>query len=147
MIFGVIDKPKNVFVFFHNKITYIIFYGTFRNNSLFFFLEILFSKQIAPASLFSFQLRIKTPFHKDITDDSVFLFKVKCIGKTQITHMEETEKYQWVIRLMTNSAFPTSIVSTAVSLFIGWANSWTNTRVTVAKTLVHKGKNSRNYLT
>ena len=50
------------------------------------------SKQIAPASLFSFQLRIKTPFRKNTTDDSVFFFtEVKCKGN-QITHMEETEK-------------------------------------------------------
>jgi hypothetical protein len=90
MIFGIIDKPKNVFVFFHNK---IIFDGTFRNNSLFFFLGILISKQIAPASLFSFQLRIKSTFRKNITDDSVFFFtKVKCKRNTQIIHVEETPK-------------------------------------------------------
>ena len=58
------------------------------------------SKQIAPASLFSFQLRIKTLFRKNITDDSVILFtEVKCKGNTQITHMEETEKCHQVIRL------------------------------------------------
>ena len=58
-----------------------------------FFLGILISKQIAPASLFSFQLRIKTPFCKNITDDSLISFtEVKCKGNTQITHMEETGK-------------------------------------------------------
>ena len=72
--------------------------GTFRNNSLFFFLGILISKQIAPASLFSFQLRIKTPFRKNITVDSVIFFmEVKCKGNTQITHMEEIEKrHRWL---------------------------------------------------
>ena len=59
-----------------------------------FFLGILISKQIAPASLFSLQLRIKTPFRKNITADSVIFFtEVKCKGNTQITHMEETEKH------------------------------------------------------
>ena len=69
--------------------------------SILFFLGILISKQIAPASLFSFQLRIKTPFRKNITDDAVILFaEVKCKGNTQITHMEETEKRHRVIRLI-----------------------------------------------
>jgi hypothetical protein len=75
MIFGNIYKPENVF------------YGTFCNNSLFFFLGILVSKQIAPASLFSFPLRIKTLFHKNITDDFT---EVECIGNTQIIHIGET---------------------------------------------------------
>ena len=70
---------------------------------MFFFLGIHISKQIAPASLFSFQLRIKTPSRKNIKDDSVFLFtEVKCKGNTQITHMEETEKRHWVIRLISS---------------------------------------------
>ena len=48
-----------------------------------------------------FQLRIKTPFRKNITDDSVFLFtEAKCKGNTQITHMDETEKHHRVIRLI-----------------------------------------------
>jgi hypothetical protein len=68
---------------------------------LFFLLGILISKQIAPASLFSFQLIIKTPFGKNITDDSeIFFTEVKCKGKTQITHMGETEKRHRVIGLM-----------------------------------------------
>ena len=68
---------------------------------MFFLLGILISKQIAPASLFSFQLRIKTPFRKNITDDSVIFFtEVKYKGKTQVTHMEETEKRHRVIRLI-----------------------------------------------
>jgi hypothetical protein len=57
MIFGNIEKPKK-----------FLFAGTFRNNSLFFFLGILISKQIAPTSLFSFPLRIKTPFCKNVTN-------------------------------------------------------------------------------
>ena len=70
------------------------------NHSLFYFLGILISKQIAPASLFPFQLRIKTPFLKNITDDSIIFFmEVKCKGSTQITHMEETKKHHRVIRL------------------------------------------------
>ena len=98
MIFRIIDKPKDVFVFFHNKITSII--GTFRNNSLFFFLGIIISKQIAPAALFSFQLRIKTPFRKNITENSIFFHtEVKCKGNTQIIQMEETKKCHRVIRL------------------------------------------------
>jgi hypothetical protein len=72
---------------------------------LFFLLGILISKQIAPASLFSFQLRIKTPFRKNITDDSVIFFtEVKYKGKPQITHMEETEKRHRVIRLLTENS-------------------------------------------
>ena len=68
-----------------------------------FFFEIFISKQIAPASLFFFQFRIKTPFHKIITDDSVTFFtEVKCKGNTQITNMEETEKHHRVIRLLSN---------------------------------------------
>ena len=60
--------------------------------SWFFFLGNLNSKQIAPASLFSFPLRVKTPFRKNITDDSVIFFtEVECIGNTQIINMEETE--------------------------------------------------------
>ena len=83
------------------KLLPYIFEGTSRNNSLFFFLGILISKQIAPASLFSFQLKFKTPFLKIITDDSVSFFtEVKCKGNTQITNMEETEKCHRVIRLM-----------------------------------------------
>ena len=78
MIFGIINKPENIFVYFH----FSIFDGTFRNNSL-----------IAAASLFSFQLRIKTPFHKFIMDGSVFFFtKVKYKGNIQITNTEETKK-------------------------------------------------------
>ena len=51
------------------------------------------SKQIAPASMFSFPLRIKTPFCKNITNDSIFFFtKVKYKGNTQITHMEERQQ-------------------------------------------------------
>ena len=65
-----------------------------------FFLGILISKQIASAPLFSFQLRIKILFHKNITDDSIiFLTEVKCKGNIQITHMEE-KKHNRVIRLM-----------------------------------------------
>ena len=68
---------------------------------MFFFLGILISKQIAPASLFSFQLRIKTPFRKIITNDSVIFFtELKCKGNAQITNMEETEKRHRVIRLL-----------------------------------------------
>ena len=48
--------------------------GTFYDNSSFFFFQILISKQIALASLFSFPLRIKTSFRKNITDDSIFLY-------------------------------------------------------------------------
>ena len=67
---------------------------------MFFFIGILISKQIAPASLFSFQLRIKTPLCKNITDGFViFLTEVKFKWKTQITHIEETEKPHQVIRL------------------------------------------------
>ena len=87
MVFGNIYKPKIVFVFSIIKIPF----GTFRNNFLLFLLRILISKQIAPASLFSFPLRIKTPLRKNIKDDSVIFFtEVKCIGNTQIIHMEET---------------------------------------------------------
>ena len=51
-------------------------------------------------SLLILLLRIKTPFCKNITDNSVFFFmEVECIGNTQITHMEETEKCCRVIRL------------------------------------------------
>ena len=78
LIFGIIDKPKNAFVFFHNEVTSINFWWDFVliPNSLFFFLGILISKKIVPAYLFSFQLRVKTPFHKYITDDSYsFLWK------------------------------------------------------------------------
>ena len=91
------------FVFFHNKITSLIFDGTFRKNSSFFFFGILISKQIALASLFSFPLRIKTSFRKNITDDSVFFLRVvECIGNTQIIHMEETGITQQTIGLMTD---------------------------------------------
>ena len=62
---------------------------------------ILISKQIAIASLFSFPLRIKTPFRKNITHDYVIFFmEVKCKGNTQITNMKETEKCHRVVRLM-----------------------------------------------
>jgi hypothetical protein len=74
MIFGNINKSKFFFGFFHNEITSKIFDGTFRNNSLFFFFGILISKQIALASLFSFPLRIKKSFRKNITDDSGFFY-------------------------------------------------------------------------
>ena len=36
MMFGIINKPENIFVSFHNKIASINFDGTFHNNSLFF---------------------------------------------------------------------------------------------------------------
>ena len=39
-----------------------------------FFFGILISKQIAVASLFSFPLRVKTSFHKNVTDDSAFFY-------------------------------------------------------------------------
>jgi hypothetical protein len=39
-----------------------------------FFFGILISKQIALASLFSFPLRIKKSFRKNIMDDSVFFY-------------------------------------------------------------------------
>ena len=101
MMFGNINKPNFFFVFFQNKITSWIFDGTFRNNSPLFFFEILISKQIALASLFSFPLRIKTSFRKNITDDSVFFFmEVECIGNIQIIHMEETGITQRTIGLM-----------------------------------------------
>ena len=79
----------------------LIFYGTFRNNSLFSFLGILISKQIGPAFLFSFQLRIKKPFHIIIAEDSLILFaEVKCKENTQSTDTEETNKYHQVIKLL-----------------------------------------------
>ena len=66
-----------------------------------FFPGILISKQIAPASLFSFQKKIKTPFRKFIMDDSVSFFtEVKCKGNTQIRNTEETEKHHQLIRLL-----------------------------------------------
>ena len=95
MTFGIIDKPKNVFVFFHNKITSKIYFLMRLSVIILcsFFLGIVISKQIAPAALFFFQLRIKTPFRKNIKDNSVFLFtEVKCKGDTQIMQMEETKK-------------------------------------------------------
>ena len=40
-----------------------------------------------------FQLRIKTPFRKNIMDDfTIFFMEVKCKGNTRITHTEETKK-------------------------------------------------------
>ena len=77
MMFGKIDKPK-------------IFHGTLHNS---FSLESLSQnwKQIAPASLLSFPLKIKRQFHKNIKDDFVILFmEVEHIGNTQIILMEET---------------------------------------------------------
>ena len=54
--------------------------------------------------LFSFLIRIKTPFHKNITDDSEFFFtELECIGITQIIHMEETETSQRAIGLLTST--------------------------------------------
>ena len=41
---------------------------------MFFFFGILISKQIALAFLFSFPLRIKTPFRKNINYDSIFFY-------------------------------------------------------------------------
>ena len=55
-----------------------------------FFLGIIVSKLIAPASFFSFPLRIKKPLRKNITDDSVIFFaEMECIANAQIIHMEE----------------------------------------------------------
>ena len=55
--------------------------------------------------MFSFQLRIKTPFRKIITGDSALYFtELKCIGSTQITIMEETVKRHQVIRLLSVSS-------------------------------------------
>ena len=68
---------------------------------MFFFFGILTSNQIAVASLFSFPLRIKTPFRKNIKDGSGFFFtEVECIGNTQIIQMEETEISQRAIGLL-----------------------------------------------
>ena len=78
--------------------------------SCFFFFRILISKQIAVASLFSFPLRSKTPFRKNITDDFLFIFtEVECMGNIQIIHMEETEISQRAIGLI-------ALVPTAVEL-------------------------------
>ena len=73
MIFRSIDKLKNDFEFFLDKITSIHFQRGFPYVSLFFFLGILNSKQIAATSLFSYPLRIKTPFFKNITNNSVII--------------------------------------------------------------------------
>ena len=66
-------------------------------------LPLLISKPIALGSFFSFQLRVKTSFRKNIMDDSVFIFtEVNCKRNPQITYMEEseeTEKLYRVIRL------------------------------------------------
>ena len=69
---------NQIFLLFFSIIKLLpwIFDGTFRNNSFFFFYGILISKQIAIASLFSFSLRIKTKFHKNITDDPSFFFGI-----------------------------------------------------------------------
>ena len=67
------------------------FDGTFWNISLFFFLGTLNSKQIAPASLFTFPLRIKT-----LRVIPYFFSEVLEATK----HMEETENHQRVIRLI-----------------------------------------------
>ena len=89
----------------NDKNVHSIFDGIFRNNFLFFFLGILISKQIVPASLFSFQLRINTSFRKNVTDDSIiFSTEVKRKGNAQITHEEETENCHRVIRLILPSA-------------------------------------------
>ena len=67
--------------------------------------ESLSQNRLQIASLFSFPLRIKTPFRKNITDDSlddsiIFFTEVECIGNTQIIHMEETEIGQRAKRLL-----------------------------------------------
>ena len=91
MIFGNIDKPKFFFVFSMIRLLSQIFDGTLQNISLLFFLGTLNSKQIAPASLFTFPLRIKTlrviPY-----------FFLEVLEATK--HMEETENHQQVIRLI-----------------------------------------------
>ena len=63
---------EKMFLFF--SIIKLLLDGTFCNNFLFFFLGILISKKIAPASLFTFPLGIKTPFRENITYDSVFFY-------------------------------------------------------------------------
>jgi hypothetical protein len=51
--------------------------------------------------LISFQLRIKSPFPKNIMDDSEYFFtEVKCKENTQITHTEETQEQHQVIKLV-----------------------------------------------
>ena len=79
---------------FTNQKSFCFFYSniTFRNNFLFFFLGILISKQIAPASLFSFQLRIKTPFLKNITDHSVFFLWMWNVKETPKSHIWKKPK-------------------------------------------------------
>ena len=64
-LFGDNIRKYNIKKLFFFSIFPLIFYGTFRNNSLFFFFRILISKQIAVASLLSFPLRIKTSFCKN----------------------------------------------------------------------------------
>ena len=76
-----------------------MFYWTSRKDYLLFFLGILISKEIGPASFFSFQLRMKTSIHKNINGRFCISFKeVKCKVYTQITHLEEIKKPHRVIR-------------------------------------------------
>ena len=99
-----------VFRFLQHKILYNQILGIIKlwRAALIFshLCKILISKQTAPAFLFSFQLRIKTPFRK--YDSVIFFMEVKCKGKTQITHMEETKNRHQVIRLMAKFRFSRS---------------------------------------
>ena len=56
------------------------------------FLGILISKQIAPGSLLSFQLRIKTPFRKNITDDFVIFLQKWNVKETPKSHIWKKPK-------------------------------------------------------
>ena len=72
--------------------TSLIFDGIFRNNSSFFFFGILISKQIVPASLFSLQLKNKTPFRKNITEDSQFLLRKSNVKETPKSYIWKKPK-------------------------------------------------------
>ena len=72
---------------------------------MFFFLGILISKQIAPASLFSFQLRIKTPFRKNITDDSVIFLRKWNVKETPKSYIWKKPKNVTGYTVLLNEKF------------------------------------------
>ena len=97
--------------FFHNKIT-SFFDGTFHNNSSFFFFRILIS-------LFSFPLRIKTSFCKNIMDDSVFFFvEVECIENTKTGITQRTIRLLSSRRIFRDAFF--GMLSSGCLLLIGF---------------------------
>ena len=86
---------------------------------MFFFFGILISKQIALAFLFSFPLRIKTSFCKNIMDDSVFFFvEVECIENTKTGITQRTIRLLSSRRIFRDAFF--GMPSSGCLLLIGF---------------------------